>query len=288
MCVLFTLQPPLLSSCPRLLAIPLSTSISFSSLLPPHLALFRLYLSCVLCIVLPHIVIPLSLPRLTSTSSVLPLLPHLPLIFSSLVIPPLSSSTFPSTLCFHRFSVFFLCSTCLHQIMITLLFPPHRPFFPLLVPQKTLNLLFFISFLLIFFLFMFLCVTCTLMFFQNFQMLLSFSLILSLMYFLRLVAPMLFSFLHVLPFSIFTYMYASASSSVTFSNLLNSLLPFLCQPSSLLCIFLKFILFFNTSLVPPLTDFLYTPSSSPLFFHLQHPARLPLNPEETGVLKLST
>lgn len=142
MCVLFTLQPPLLSSCPRLLAIPLSTSISFSSLLPPHLALFRLYLSCVLCIVLPHIVIPLSLPRLTSTSSVLPLLPHLPLIFSSLVIPPLSSSTFPSTLCFHRFSVFFLCSTCLHQIMITLLFPPHRPFFPLLVPQKTLNLLF--------------------------------------------------------------------------------------------------------------------------------------------------
>lgn len=167
-------------------------------------------------------------------------------------------------------------------------FPSSPSFLSFTCTTKNSQSSFFISFLLIFFLFMFLCVTCTLMFFQNFQMRLTFSLILSLMYFLRLVAPMLFSFLHVLPFSIFTYMYASASSSVTSSNLFNSLLPSLCQPSSLLCIFLKFILFFNTSLVPPLTDFLYTPSSSPLFFHLQHPARLPLNPEETGVLKLST
>lgn len=84
--------------------------------LPPRLTLFLLHLSGVLHIVLLHIVILLSLPRLTSTSFVLRLLSHHLLTFSSLVFASFSSCLpLPPLLLFSLF-------LCLHHIMITLLF----------------------------------------------------------------------------------------------------------------------------------------------------------------------
>ena len=79
--------------------------------LPPRLTLFLLYLSGVLHIVLLHIVIPLSLPHLTSASFVLCLLSHHLLTFSSLVFASFSSClpSLPSS-CFHCFSGFNLSS----------------------------------------------------------------------------------------------------------------------------------------------------------------------------------
>lgn len=99
--------PPLLSSPPRVLVSYITSPLFkkkmfFSS---PSLSHFvYLYLSGVLHIVLLHIVILLSLPRLTSTSFVLRLLSHLLLTFSSLVFASFSPSH-PSS-CFHCFSVF--------------------------------------------------------------------------------------------------------------------------------------------------------------------------------------
>lgn len=155
MCPLhFAAPSPLLMSLS-----PWSTSlylhfISFSSPLPPHLALFLLYLSYVLCIVLPHIVIPLSLPHLTSTSSVLPLLSHLLLIFSSLLFSHFSPHLLPPPLLF-VFMVL-LCILSLFNLSLTndkAHFPssPCLPSFTCATKNSQSSIFSFIPFLLIFF-----------------------------------------------------------------------------------------------------------------------------------------